>query len=93
MQTLGSDIAPANARGQFYGITQTMSNAGSPISTSLFAVLSAVGGFWAAFAFLGFAAAGAAAIVGTQVQDRIRDEKLERARTAAASAPQAGAGA
>jgi MFS family permease len=90
MQTLGSDIAPANARGQFYGVTQTMSNAGSPISTSLFAILSSVGGYWAAFAFLGLAAAGAAAIVGTQVQDRIRDEKLELARTAAASAPQAG---
>jgi hypothetical protein len=51
-----------------------MSHAGSPISTSAFAILSGIGGYWAAFAFLGVTAAGAALILATQVHDRLRDK-------------------
>src|SRR5207249_4821734 len=34
MQTLGSDIAPPNARGRFYGVWQTLGSVGGPIGTS-----------------------------------------------------------
>jgi MFS family permease len=80
MQTLGSDIAPANARGQFYGVSQTLGHFGGPVATSAVALLSAGIGYWSAFAFLGFTAGSAAFILGTQVPDRLRDErKLVRA--------------
>lgn len=68
MQTLGSDLAPKNARGRFYGVSQTLGSVGGPISTSVFAILSGTVGYWAAFAFLGLMAAGAAAMLGTQVR-------------------------
>jgi MFS family permease len=83
MQTLGSDIAPQKARGRFYGVWNTVGHIGSPASTSMFALLSAGFGYWAAFGFLGTTACGAAFILGTQVRDRLR-EKPAPAATAAA---------
>lgn len=82
MQTLGSDIAPEKARGRFYGVWHTMGSVGSPISTSLFALLSAGLGYWAAFGFLGMMAFGTTFILATQVRDRLR-EKPAPAVTAA----------
>ncbi len=60
MQTLGSDIAPAHARGKFFGASRLVSNSGSMSSPVSFALLSQLGGFTAAFAFrsiVGFIAA------------------------------------
>jgi MFS family permease len=95
MQTLGSDIAPPNARGRFYGVSQTLGNLGGPLATSAFALLSATLGYWSAFAFLGTTAAGAAFVLGTQVRDRVREQRrgIEGAPSpaAAAAAPAAGA--
>ena len=76
MQTLGSDIAPATARGRFYGVWQTLGSVGGPVSTSTFAVLSSVGGYWTAFTFLTATAVGAAFIVATQVHDRLREKTV-----------------
>jgi MFS family permease len=81
MQTLGSDIAPEKARGRFYGVWHTLGSVGGPISTSSFAVLSGLIGYWTAFCFLASAAGGAAYILGTQVRDRLR-EKPAAATTA-----------
>jgi MFS family permease len=83
MQTLGSDIAPANARGRFYGVWQTLGNVGSPISTSLFAVLSATVSYWAAFGSIALMAAGTAFILATLVHDRLRDKPAPAAASAA----------
>ena len=83
MQTLGSDIAPKNARGRFYGVWNTLGSVGSPVSTSIFALLSASMGYWVAFGFLGTMACGAALILGTQVRDRVREKRA----AAAAAAP------
>lgn len=82
MQTLGSDLAPQNARGRFYGVSQTLGSVGGPISTSAFAVLSGTMGYWVAFAFLGVMAGGAALILGTQVRYKI-SERAVPATTAA----------
>jgi MFS family permease len=75
MQTLGSDIAPANARGRFYGVWQTLGSVGGPIGTSAFAALSGAVGYWAAFSFLGTTAASAAFILGVLVPERMRHEE------------------
>lgn len=84
MQTLGSDIAPEKARGKFYGVWHTLGSVGSPVSVSLFALLSAGVGYWAAFGFLGVVALGATFILATQVRDRLR-EKPAAAATAVSS--------
>ncbi|MBM2810041.1 MAG: transporter [Chloroflexi bacterium] len=85
MQTLGSDIAPANARGRFYGVWHTMGSVGSPVSTSAFALLSAGAGYASAFAFLGVSALGAALILGTQVRDKLREKPAVAAQPTATS--------
>jgi len=74
MQTLGSDIAPAKARGKFYGVWHGIGSIGAPTSTSTFALLSGSLGFWAAFGFLGMVAFSTAFILGTQVHDRLRNK-------------------
>ena len=87
MQTLGSDIAPANARGRFYGVWQTLGSVGGPIGTSAFAALSGAVGYWLAFSFLGVTAASAALILGFLVPERMKHE--ETASGAVPSAPDA----
>lgn len=83
MQTLGSDIAPKKARGKFYGVWTTVGTFGAPTSTSIFALLSAARGYWAAFGFLSVTALSTVLILGTQVRDRLR-EKPKSAATGAA---------
>jgi MFS family permease len=82
MQTLGSDIAPEKARGRFYGVWHTLGSVGSPISTSLFALLSAGLGYWAAFGFLGVMAFGATFILAALVRDRLREKPAPAASVA-----------
>ena len=60
LYTLGSDIAPAHARGRFFGASRLVANSGSMSNPISFALLSQFAGFTAAFAFrsvIGFAAA------------------------------------
>jgi len=63
MQTLGSDVAPAHARGRFFGVSRMTSQAGSMASPTSFAILSQMVNFGAAFVFLGGAAFTGAFIV------------------------------
>ena len=79
MQTLGSDIAPEKARGKFYGVWTTVGTFGAPTSTSLFAMLSAARGYWAAFGCLSVTALSTALILGTQVRDRLREKPKPKA--------------
>ncbi len=74
MQALGSDIAPKKARGKFFGVWTTVGTFGAPTSTSIFALLSAARGYWAAFGFLSVMALSTAVILGTQVRDRLREK-------------------
>ena len=84
MQTLGSDIAPEKARGRFFGVWRTVGTVGAPISTSLFALLSASVGYWASFGLLSATAIGTVFILATQVHDRLREKP---ATTASGAAP------
>jgi MFS family permease len=61
MQTLAADIAPANARGKFFGLWRLIGETSTFISPVMFSFLSAHGGFPASFIYLGtsgFIAAG-----------------------------------
>jgi len=82
MQTLGSDLAPPNARGRFYGVWQTLGSVGGPLGTSAFAALSAAAGYWVAFGFLSVTAASAAFILAFLVPERMRHEEAATGATA-----------
>lgn len=72
MQTLGSDIAPAHARGSFFGISQTVVQVGHVISPTSFAILADNVSATAGFLFLGVAALSVAVVVATVVADPTR---------------------
>jgi MFS family permease len=74
MQTLGSDMAPAHARGKFMGMWQLIGNVGTTLSPAVFGFVSASYGYAASFGVFAFTALGAALIVGTQVRETVRRE-------------------
>src|SRR5438093_4309356 len=55
MQTLSSDIAPRHARGNFFGLSQTVVQTGQTLSPAGFARFAELSGATARFAFLGAA--------------------------------------
>ena len=75
MQTLGSDMAPPNARGKFMGMWQLVGSIGTTLSPAVFGVVSAGHGYAAAFSVFGVTALGAALIVGTQVRETVRRDE------------------
>ena len=93
MQTLGADIAPANLRGRFFGLWQTINQSGAVLSPTIFAVLADNVSSVVGFVFLALTSLGVALTIGTQVPDPIRDQRRQAhdASTPDASATQAGA--
>ncbi|HEY7378841.1 MAG TPA: MFS transporter, partial [Steroidobacteraceae bacterium] len=69
LQVLGSDLAPPDARGRFFGVWQTVNQAGTVLSPSVFALLSATAGAPAGFAYLGLAAAVVVVLIAGFVPD------------------------
>lgn len=78
MQTLGSDIAPATARGKFFGANRFVAESGSmtnPLSFTLTAwLIAGAGGFAAAFYMWAGAAFVCAALVGRLIQETLHRE-------------------
>ena len=72
MQTLGTDVAPPHARGQFLGVWRLMAEIGSLLSPSLFAVVAEVAGYGWAFLVPGVAGVLTAVLVATQVTETLR---------------------
>lgn len=72
MQTMGSDLAPPNARGQFFGVWRFMQDIGTVLSPTLFTLIAEYYGFTAAFLFLSVTALSVAALVGTQVSETLK---------------------
>lgn len=54
MQTLAADVAPANARGKFFGMWKLVGETAMFMSPVLFTFFSTTGGFIASFLYLGF---------------------------------------
>ena len=79
MQTLGTDVAPAGARGKFFGGIRLVAGAGALSNPAVFSVSTAVvagsAGFATAFGIMAGAALLTALVVGTLVR-----ETLQRSR-------------
>lgn len=83
MQTLGTDVAPVNARGMFFGVSRTVAQSGAALSPASFSAFTSIAGSAAAFSFLGGAAFLGAIIVIFLVPETLR--RSEPARSAPAA--------
>jgi len=72
MQTLGSDLAPAHARGTFFGVSTMVQQAGFTSNPLSFSLLTAVSGFTAAFAFLLGTGIAAASVLGFMIKETLQ---------------------
>ncbi len=71
MQVLGSDMAPAEARGKFFGIWRSISAAGGLAAPWLFAQTAEKLNFGSAFLMLALSSAGVAALVGWMLKETV----------------------
>lgn len=89
MQTIGSDIAPEEARGKFFGVNRLIAEGGSVMNPVSFGVMTAmvagVAGFAGAFAITAVAAFVAANVVGFGLRETLRKDEPEPAKSDAAS--------
>ena len=78
MQTIGSDVAPAEARGKFFGVTRLIAETGSVMNPVSFGVMTAAvagaGGFAGAFAITAVAALVTATVVGFGLNETLRKD-------------------
>lgn len=72
MQTLASDIAPAHARGKFFGLWNLTGQGGTFISPAAFAFIGEAFGAQAGFFFLAFTSVMASTLVGFFVSETVR---------------------
>ena len=87
MQTLSSDIAPSHARGNFFGLSQTVVQIGHALSPAGFAWLSENSGATAGFVFLAVASLAVVLIATTVIREPPRDRSGTRAAQAEAAHP------
>jgi MFS family permease len=71
MQVLGSDLAPARARGRFIGLWRFMAELGNASSPTLFS-LFALAGYALSFSFTGGCALIVALVIGLKVKETVR---------------------
>ena len=78
MQTLGSDVAPAGARGKFFGVNRLIAEAGSATNPGIFtlsvALIAGAGGFTVAFMSMGGFAIAASLLVGLVLRETLRKD-------------------
>ena len=83
MQTLGTDIAPPQARGLFFGVSRLIAQGGSTTSPTSFGLLSGAFGFGAAFVLLASTAFAAALVVAFFLEETL--QKSDKPAAAARS--------
>ena len=76
MQVLGSDMAPAVARGRFFGFWRLVGEIGSLVSPALFALAADQIAYSAAFALFGLCALATAALLAFSVKETVGRGKL-----------------
>ena len=74
MQTLGTDVAPAHARGAFFGVSRLVAQTGALSSPSSFALLITVSTFTVAFSLLAATAFAAGLIVFFGIPETLKKE-------------------
>ena len=72
MQTLGTDVAPSQARGLFFGMSRLVAQSGSTASPTSFGLLSGTLGYGAAFVLLASTAFAAALVVVFFLEETLR---------------------
>lgn len=72
MQTLGSDVAPPDARGRFLGIWRLISEIGTILGPAIFAILSEALGYTVSFSFVSVMGFGTAILVATRMRETLR---------------------
>ena len=72
MQTLGTDVAPAHARGSFFGVSRLIAQVGSLASPVSFTVLVTFATYGAAFALLASSALAGGLVMLTLVPETLR---------------------
>lgn len=79
MQTLGSDIAPAEARGKFFGVNRLIAEAGSMSNPGVFIIATATiaggVGFGSAFLIMAVCALSSSSLVGFLLRETLTREK------------------
>jgi len=76
MQVLGSDMAPAFARGRFFGFWRLVGEIGSLVSPALFALVAGHIAYSAAFALFGLCSLATAALLAFSVSETVGRGKL-----------------
>jgi len=76
MQVLGSDMAPAVARGRFFGFWRLVGEIGSLVSPALFALVAEQIAYSAAFALFGLCALATAALLAFSVGETVGRRKV-----------------
>jgi MFS family permease len=71
MQVLGSDLAPARARGRFIGLWRFMAELGNASSPTLFSLFALIG-YAASFSFTGACGLVVALVIGLRVKETVR---------------------
>jgi MFS family permease len=92
MQTLGTDVAPAHARGAFFGVSRQIAQTGSLSSPVSFAFLVSFFSYTVAFSFLGAAALAAAAVVYFGIPETLKKESKPEPEPEADATPTTGGG-
>jgi MFS family permease len=76
MQVLGSDMAPAVARGRFFGFWRLIGEVGGLVSPALFALVAEQIAYSAAFVLLALCALATAALLAFHVRETVGHGKL-----------------
>lgn len=74
MQVIGSDIAPAHARGKFFGVWRLIGEIGMVLSPMAFAFLAETHEYGASFVFLSTMAFATALVLGTKIRETLKRE-------------------
>jgi MFS family permease len=78
MQVVGSDMAPAAARGRFFGIWRLVGEIGGLMSPALFALVAEHIAYSAAFALFGLCAFATAGLLNFSVRETAERQSLNR---------------
>ena len=85
MQTLGTDVAPVEARGKFFGVSRTVAQAGATLSPASWGWLTALSTASVGFGFLGATAFLGAIIVIFMIPETLRREEPAQAAPSTAT--------
>ncbi|HUF41000.1 MAG TPA: MFS transporter [Verrucomicrobiae bacterium] len=74
MQVLGADMAPANARGRFFGFWRLIGEIGGVVSPALFGFVADHFGYSVSFVFVGLSSLATALLLAFSVKETVGRE-------------------